>query len=306
MGDPWSPERVVDVALARALVESQFRDLVPARVDLLGVGWDNTAFLVNGAWVFRFPRRSIAVPLLERECKLLPAIAPTVPLPIPVPVYVGAPSSAFPWPFAGYRRLEGQTACSASFSDEARLDLAEPLARFLRALHAFPASEASRLGATGDELGRVDLEARIPKARACLGELEELALLDRDTARSLERVLERIEGTAVPSDETLVHGDLYARHVLVDARGRAAGVIDWGDLHLGHRAVDLGVAHIFLPARARGAFRRAYGPIDDATWELARVRALYHCANVTRYAHRVGDVDLLREGRSALSWLSAD
>ena len=27
----------------------------------MGAGWDNTAYLVNGEWVFRFPRRTIAV-----------------------------------------------------------------------------------------------------------------------------------------------------------------------------------------------------------------------------------------------------
>ena len=85
-----------------------------------------------------------------------------------------------------------------------------------------------------------------------------------------------------------------------------AGIIDWGDLHVGHRAVDLGVAHIFLPPSARAPFRRAYGAIDEATWELARLRAVYHSANVTRYAYGIGDPDLLREGRRALGWLGAD
>jgi aminoglycoside phosphotransferase (APT) family kinase protein len=306
MGDPWSAERVVDDAMARALVESQFPDLAPARVEPFGVGWDNTAYLVGGEWVFRFPRRPIAVALIEREAKLLPALASAVPLPMPVPKYVGAPSISYPWPFVGYRRLAGRTACSAHLSDGQRAALAEPLARFLRALHAFPVREASELGAPGDELGRTDLETRIPKARACLVELEGLGLLDRFAARDLEEVLERGERIVVGSDVALVHGDLYSRHVLVDAEGRAAGIIDWGDVHLGHRAVDLGVAHIFLPPAAREPFRRAYGSVDEASWALARLRALYHSANVARYAHRIEDVDLLREARTALGWLAAD
>jgi aminoglycoside phosphotransferase (APT) family kinase protein len=306
VGDPWSPDCVVDVPLARALVESQFRDLAPARVEPFGVGWDNTAYLVNGQWVFRFPRRSIAVPLIEREMSLLPAVAPTVPLPIPVPKYMGSPSASYPWPFAGYRRLDGRTACTAGLSERDRAALAEHLARFVRALHSFPLREALDRAAPGDELGRVDLGSRIPKARARLGELMALGLLDPSAAAPLESLLARMQARSVAPDAVLVHGDLYARHVLVDTQGRAAGIIDWGDIHLGHRAVDLALAHIFLPPAAREAFRLAYGAIDDATWELARFRALYHSANVTHYAYRVGDPDLLREGRLALAWLGAD
>ena len=67
----------------------------------LGAGWDNTAYLVNDTWVFRFPRRSIAVELLRNEAALLPALAPRLPLPIPQPCYLGEPDGRYPWCFAG-------------------------------------------------------------------------------------------------------------------------------------------------------------------------------------------------------------
>src|SRR5262249_32204511 len=159
----------------------------------------------------------IAVPLIERETRLLAAVAPTVPLPIPVPEYIGSPSSSYPWPFAGYRRLEGRTACTAGLSEQDRAALAEPPARLVRALHSFPVPEGSDRGAPGDELGRVDLSMRIPKARARLGELVELGLLEPSAAARLEGLLGRMQGTSVAPDVVLLHGDLYARHVLVDS-----------------------------------------------------------------------------------------
>ena len=64
------------------MLDSQFPALAPTTVELVGVGWDNTAFLVNETWLVRFPRRQIAVDLIERECRLLPAIASRLPLPI--------------------------------------------------------------------------------------------------------------------------------------------------------------------------------------------------------------------------------
>ena len=52
-------------------------------VGLLAEGWDNTVWLVDESWVFRFPRRAAAVAGVEREIAVLPRLAPFLPLPIP-------------------------------------------------------------------------------------------------------------------------------------------------------------------------------------------------------------------------------
>jgi aminoglycoside phosphotransferase (APT) family kinase protein len=91
-----------------------------------GAGMDNIAFLVDRKYVFRFPRRSIIVPLLETETAVLPLIAPHVPIPVPVPRFKGVPQGAYPWMFAGYELLPGTTACSVALTD-ARLALAPAL-----------------------------------------------------------------------------------------------------------------------------------------------------------------------------------
>lgn len=107
----WSAERTISCDAAAELLESQFSELRPINAVSFGSGWDNTAFLVNGEFVFRFPRRETSVALLEKETALLPQIAPELPLPIPHPIYFGKPSAAFDWPFAGYRLIPGETAC---------------------------------------------------------------------------------------------------------------------------------------------------------------------------------------------------
>jgi hypothetical protein len=53
----WTPEIVVDEALARRLLGEQFPELEPSELRLAGEGWDNTAWLVDGRFLFRFPRR---------------------------------------------------------------------------------------------------------------------------------------------------------------------------------------------------------------------------------------------------------
>lgn len=297
----WIPERVVGPHLARSLIESEFPDLRPVSVEPCGQGFDNTAYRVNGAWIFRFPRRQFAVPLMEREPRLLPILAPLLPLKIPVPERVGRGNKEYPWPFAGYRELPGQTACRAALTGEERAAAARPIAEFLAALHAFPIEEAARLGAPGDEIGRMNVPMRAQRTRTALEELAAQGLIGDAVRRGLEAVLD--EASASTSNRpppALQHGDLYSLHILVDEQRRPAGIIDWGDIHLGDRAVDLAIAPIFLPLEAHAAFQEAYGPIDLATWRLAFFRAVCHSALAARFAHAVGDRDLERESLLAL------
>lgn len=307
MKRPWNPEREVSIDLATRLIEEQFPELVPVRVEVLGVGWDNIAFRVgarSGAedWVFRFPRREMGVELMRTESGLLPAIAPHLSLPIPVPACVGQPGDGYPWPFAGYRMLSGETACRADLDLARRAQAAAPLAEFLASLHSVPAELAREHGAPGDTLGRLEPERRVPQIEERLGESVRHGLIaSQDPWRW---IIDQTPLDWVPGGSHLVHGDFYARHVLVDEEGRPAGVIDWGDVHIGDPAVDLSIAHGFLPPAAREQFRERYGPIDPAAWKMARLKALHSAAMILAYGHDVDDRALVREGLCALAHLA--
>ena len=81
----WDAEVRVDEQLARRLIADQFPELEPGDLRLLGEGWDAMVWLVDGRWVFRFPRRAVVVSGLENEIRYLPQLASLLPLPIPVP-----------------------------------------------------------------------------------------------------------------------------------------------------------------------------------------------------------------------------
>lgn len=99
----------------------------------------------------------------------------------------------------------------------------------------------------------------------------------------------------------VVHGDLYARHLLKGDEGALCGVIDWGDLHLGDPALDLNVAYALLPPEDRAAFWSAYGDVDDATRARARFRALHYGVTLVWYGLDIGDEALIDVGALALS-----
>ena len=294
MSQPWAAEREVTPELARALVREQFPELAAERVEPFGSGWDNTAFLVDGDAVFRFPRRRSTVELLERESRVLPHLAGRLPLAVPDPRWIGRATERFPWPFAGYRRLAGRTADGVELSDDERAAAAEPLGEFLRALHAMP---AEHLDLPPDLIGRTAFAWRLPELVERLERLRARGRID-DPAPWLR--LFQGELPAPPPRTVLVHGDLYVRHLLVGGARRVTGVIDWGDLHAGDPGADLTIAYSFLPPRARDAFFRAYGPAGARTRRVARLRAAFHAPALAWFADSTGDEPLLREALATM------
>lgn len=299
---PWTAQHAVTPEQARALIAAQGWDLALARVEPLGKGFDNTAFLVDDAWVFRFPRREIAAPLVLTEASLLPALAPSLPLPIPAPRFVGRPHAGYPWSFTGYRLMPGRPACDRTWTDAERIAAAPGVARFLAALHAIPADLARSRGAGSDGFAKLAVGPRTLKAREDLAALHAAGLLDAAALARAEVVMAAAADLGPRPPEVPVHGDLYSQHILVDDAGVPTAVIDWGDTHVGDRALDLAFAWMFFPPAGRDAFRRAYGPIDDDTWTLARFRALCHLPMDLEYAASEGEPELAREARLELAW----
>jgi aminoglycoside phosphotransferase (APT) family kinase protein len=299
MTQPWAADIDVTVDLARALLAEQFPQFARAALFPLGEGWDNAAYLVDDAYVFRFPRREIAAPLITREIAILPQIAKSLPLPISAPAFAGTPSPAYPWPFAGYERLPGAEMSSMQLDLAACHRLATALGGFLRALHAIDPSPLRGLGLPADEIGRLDHAQRMPKMEDRLGELQAGGLISN--ARRFLDALEDVSPAGPRPDRlTVVHGDLYAKHVMIDC-DRVAGIIDWGDVHYGDPAIDVSVVFELLPQPARETFAKAYGSIDDETLRLARYRAVYHAALVAHYGYRIGNSELLDAGIAGLT-----
>jgi len=285
----WAPEVTVDEALARRLIAGQFPDVAQESLRLIGEGWDNTVWLVDDQWVFRFPRRTIAIPGVEREITALASLAPRLPLPVPAPVFVGRPADGFPWPFFGARFLPGTE--PLGLSEDQRAGLARRLGEFLRALHA---AEVPDLPA--DPFGRADMAVRVPKAREQIAELEAAGLWHAPP--SLDDLLASAAELPVPEPGVVCHGDLHLRHLLVDDTGALSGVIDWGDLCRGDPSVDMCLVWCLLPSRDE--FLAAYGPVSDDQLLRARVLALFLSAVLALYAHHEDMPALEREALAGL------
>jgi aminoglycoside phosphotransferase (APT) family kinase protein len=295
----WSRELVVDEELARHLIATRFPELQVEELDLVAEGWDNAVWVADDEWAFRFPQRSIAVRGVALEIEVLPLVAPLLPLAVPVPVFHGVPGDDYPWRFFGYRFLPGREVVAAGLDDAARAQLARPLGRFLRKLHGHGAAAVAGVDLPLDPMGRGDPGVRVPRARERLAELERLGV--QTPSAEASAVLAAAEELPPPSTAVLVHGDLHARHLLVDEGNRLAGVIDWGDLCLADPSVDLNIVWSVLPPDARSSFAAEYGPISDETVLRARTLAVSLTASLAQQAHVDGMEVLEQEGLAGLA-----
>lgn len=271
-------EIAFDARLARALILEQFPQFAGREIEAIGRGMDNAVFRA-GDVVFRFPLRTLADEIMAAETAVVPALAPHLPLPVSYARLRGVPAERYPFHFAGFAFVEGVPIPEAAVDDDDRAALARPLAEFLRALHGLDPVALGIAGRLpGDDLRRFDHLRRCPLARERLAALR--AHVSEDEAETLLAFMERVAPVNLEGESCIVHGDLYAQHILVDARRRMSGIIDWGDVHYGNPAVDLAAAFYVLPVDALTQFFTLYGGAGERTIALAAYRAAYHGALV--------------------------
>jgi len=292
LGMPPAEQEVDRARVTRLL--GAYPELAAETVTLLGVGWDNTVWLVDGRWTVRFPRRAAALPLLDRELLVLRALAGRLPLPVPEPAHVAGPYDDFPWPSWSAPVVPGVELSHAGLADADRGEVGAEIGRFLAVLHA----QAPPPGLPTDPNRRADMSVRVPWAQGTVGRAVELGLLTDVPERFEALATEALDLT--PSTRTvLCHGDLHLRHVLVDGPA-AGGVIDWGDACVADPALDLSFAFAALTGEARERCLAAYADhsgsrgLDRATEVRARLVAVGLCAMLATTAHEGGD-DALRE-----------
>jgi aminoglycoside phosphotransferase (APT) family kinase protein len=254
----------IDDMLVRRVLAAQFPQWSELPIERVASdGTVNAIFRLGQELAVRLPLVDRAVHDLDRELRWLPVFAPHVPLGIPMPVAVGEPDGSYPWRWAVYRWLPGETWDRVVPADERRA--AEDLAGFVIALRALdpkdgPRSEAGGRGAPvrfRDELVREAI-ARV---------------VDDFDADALVAAWER--SLAAPDwdgSSTWLHADLLPGNVLV-SDGRLSGILDFGGVCIGDPACDVIPAWALFSSSARDAYREALG-VDDATWLRARGWAL--------------------------------
>ena len=293
-----------DAEAVRRAVAGAFPDLPVASCAFLAEGWDSSAWEINDALVFRFPKRAEVAGWLEKEIGLLPALAPALPAPVPRFTHVarsGAPTDPA-LPFAGYPALRGDFLSARPELLAAGSPLLGQLGAFLGALHAFSVEQAVAAGVpAGSWAEWVTSWRRWWSYLNVAGALHfepDVCRLVRDTGDDFLKEL-----TASAGQVTLVHHDLALEHILVTPDGaHLAGVIDWGDAAIGDPALDFAAFAGQCTPAALDELLAAYGRATDdmflrrAAWyaRLAPYHTLY-------FGLKTDDQALVAQGLAAVS-----
>ncbi|ONI90107.1 aminoglycoside phosphotransferase [Actinosynnema sp. ALI-1.44] len=200
-----------------------------------GGGWDSVATLVDGRWVERRPRRPEVVDLLLMETRVMPWLAPQLPLAVPRPEVAQLEPLVVRHELVPGEPIE-------DFSE----DNGRQLGEFLRALHGVDAADAVAHGLAKSD----DRAETVARFRADVVPLVPDALTARATA-----LLDAIAD--LPSD-AVVHGDIGPEHILC-VGDRVTGVIDFSDAHTGDPAIDLAWLLNGTPEHFARAVAKEYG-----------------------------------------------
>ncbi|MFC4891936.1 aminoglycoside phosphotransferase family protein [Pseudofrancisella aestuarii] len=298
---PWENKNILSANHAKEIINNNFPKICIKSIKLLGEGWDNTTWIINDNLCFRFPKHEEAAKLLTNEIKVLSQLIKTnISLPIPKNVCL-APKS-FNYPFYYHDYINGVTSDRANLTSNERMLLVVKLASFLKELHSFPLDKCISLGIEYDQINRLNFKDRYLEFKERLEYLINRNVLSNDL--NIKKFYESNMDISIPDFATLCHGDLYAKHLIIDSNKDLHGIIDWGDSGLLHPAIDLAIVYQFLPKKAHSLFWSVYGDVENHTHTIAILRAIYSSTTIAWYAHQISDKYLFDEGILGLQMIN--
>ncbi len=297
MKKKWQADILINESQVKRCLQAQFPSLLLKEISCIGEGWDNRVFLVNRSFIFRFPRRQIAVELIERENRVLKHLAFYFSLQIPNPLFEGLPSEDYPYPFQGYRCIKGASVGEISLTPQQRLASLKPLTLFLKQLHSVDEKQALTMGAKPQLFDKTEVDKTIATFQNRVGQL--ISLGYQTDKKEIQREISAVQQITLSEFKCLVHGDLYFKHLIFN-QGRLRGIIDWGDLGINNPVVDLAIIWGFYPKNYHPLFHEIYGLVEPGAWQYARFLGLYMAITLILYGLDIHDKRLVSEASESI------
>jgi aminoglycoside 2''-phosphotransferase len=259
----------VDLAALVARIRLEFPDLGFSAATLDDLGEDHAVVILDGRWVFRFPRGEAVAAYAATERRLLAAVNAASPVATPRYDYIAKAGD-----FAGYRMIAGTPLSEDVFAGLTRAAQERVLGEiggFLATLHATPVDLVAGGPAFEDAAW---FAARHAARRQTLSEA-----LGPTLAAAADRFYAAFPAAVATRRRAVIHRDFTADHILLDpGRDRLAGVIDFTDAALGDPAFDFSWLRAYGPsapaqaARSYGAGAETPALLSRALWWFTRYR----------------------------------
>jgi aminoglycoside phosphotransferase (APT) family kinase protein len=288
------------VAAVRRMVAAHRPEAPADSVVPLGEGTDNIAYDVDGELIVRWSKERdvrVRAARIDREARLLTAIAAISPLPVPEPSFT-VPEQGW----LAYRKLPGVPLLD--LPQQQRLShgtsVAATLGDLLTALHAAPVEDMTEL---------VELDGR-PLALWREEAAETYAAITGEVPLVYRRRVEAFLDAPPPVGgwtPVFSHNDLGIEHVLVDPGAWAVtGIIDWSDAAIVDPATDFGLLYRDMgPAAHRAALRRYRTEINDPAALVERAAFYARCSLIEDLAYGIqtGNDRYVDKSLTAMTWL---
>lgn len=215
-------------------IEQEYPDLMIEEIEFLGAGYDSEAFLLNQAYVFKFPRHARAARNLYKEAIVLKEIKDKVPLKVPAICFIGTSDQPNQLTFAGHEKIEGvplDAELLATLTNERKEEMAKELAAFFKALHKIELSTQIE-GLEVNKKGKAAYEYEIIK-KAAYPHLKETV------QHQIDEVYRQLLKQDFQYQKCLIHNDFGASNVYYDqADDKICGLIDFGDVAIYDRDME--------------------------------------------------------------------
>jgi len=265
-----------------------------------GEGADNLAYEVDGELIVRCSKEPDPAALAEkvdREARLLAAVAGIAPLPVPVPSFTIPEQGCL-----AYRKLPGVPLLDLPQPQRSALghSIAARLGELLTALHAVPVVQMTALVGVDDQ-PLVQWRSEAAQTYAAVADAVPVGY-----HRPVEAFLDAPPpaGGWVP---VFSHNDLGIEHVLVDpGTWTVTGVVDWSDAVIVDPAIDLGLLYRDLgPAAVDAAMCSYRTGVDElaALEDRARFYARCRVFEDLAYGLQTGRDRYVDKSLAALAWL---
>lgn len=262
----------------------------------IGEGTDHLAYEVNGELIVRWSREpdpAARAAGVDREARLLAAVAAISPLPVPEPSFTAAEQGCL-----AYRKLPGLPLLDLPAPQRSTHggSVAATLGELLTALHAAPTEHMAAL---------VDIDDQ-PLAQWQREAAETYAAVAREVPLVHRRVVEAFLAASPPAEgwtNVFSHNDLGIEHVLVDpGTGMVTGVIDWGDAAIVDPAIDFGLLYRDLGPAAIASYRTE---VNDLVTLQERAVFYAKCSlfEDLAYGLQTGRDRYVDKSLAALAWL---
>jgi aminoglycoside phosphotransferase (APT) family kinase protein len=288
------------VAAIRHLVAARLPDHQVHSVVQVGEGSDHLAYEVNGELIVRCskePDPAARAEHVDREARLLAAVAGIAPLPVPAPSLIIPEQGCL-----AYRKLRGVPLLDLPRQQRSAHDstIAAMLGELLTALHAAPVEQMAALVGVDDQpLVRWRSEAAQTYATVA----GEVPVVYRRPVKAFLDAPPPAGGWA----PVFSHNDLGIEHVLVDpGTWTVTGVIDWSDAAIVDPAVDFGLLYRDLgPAAAHAAVGSYRTGANELVTLEERARFYARCSvfEDLAYGLQTGRDAYVDKSLAALEWL---